>query len=120
MADGGISPCGPDKDAQNRTEDVGVAFVYPTPDAITYEGSQAVMSGPKYTDSNTNCRLQFWYYYVTDDENSVPLLPSIRHLAAELESVLDYLGPTGFGFGEWKFAEIGLGRQGSRFQVSRL
>ena len=110
--------CGLENTA-NPTEDDGVAYVYPTPDQISYEGSKALMSGPQFTDSNTNCRLKFWYYYYTDDESYTPLIPSIRHLRDELESVLDYLEPTGSSgyLGEWKQADIGLGRQYYRFQV---
>ena len=104
---------------QNPSEDDGVAYVYPTPDQQSFEGSVALMSGPKFTDSNTNCRLKFWYYYYTEDSNYSPLIPSIRHLKDELESVLDYLLPTGSseGIGEWKQVDIGLGRQYYQFQV---
>ena len=103
----------------NPTEDDGLAYVYPTPDQQSFEGSLALMSGPRFTDSNTNCRLKFWYYYYTDDENYNPLIPSIRHLRDELESDLDYLEPTGSsGYtGLWKEVDIGLGRQYYRFQV---
>ena len=73
------------------------------------------MSGPKFTDSNTNCRLRFWYFYYSEDEQATPLIPSIRHLQEELESSLDYLGPTGEA--GWKQADIGLGRQYYQFQV---
>ena len=73
------------------------------------------MSGPKYTDSNTDCRLRFWYFYYSEDENTTPLIPSIRHLEEDLESILDYLEPTGSS--GWKQADIGLGRQYYKFQV---
>ena len=96
-------------------EDTAIAFVTPTPDQHSYEGSLALMSGPKYTDSDTNCLLKFWYFYYTEDEDATPLVPSIRHLDEELESVLDNLGPTGEA--GWKQASIGLGRQYYRFQV---
>ena len=56
-----------------------------------------------------------WYFYYSEDEQATPLIPSIRHLQEELESSLDYLGPTGEA--GWKQADIGLGRQYYQFQV---
>ena len=100
------------------SEDTGIAYAYPTPDQHSYEGSLALMSGPKFTDSDTNCRLKFYYFYYSEDENATPLIPSIRHLQEELESTLDYLGPTGED--GWKQVDIGLGRQYYQFQVLKI
>ena len=97
-------------------QDEGIAYAYPTPDQISYEGSLALMSGPKFIDSDTNCRLKFFYFYYSEDENATPLTPTIRHLQEDLESTLDSLGPTGEE--GWKQADIGLGRQYYQFQVT--
>ena len=95
-------------------DDDGIAYAYPSPDTNKFENSVALMSGPKFIDSNTNCRLRFWYFYYSEDKEASPLIPSIRQTWRE-ETSLDYLGPTGEA--GWKQADIGLGRQYYQFQV---
>ena len=104
------------ENTQIPADDDGIAYAYPSPDTNKFEeGTVALMSGPKFTDSDTNCRLRFWYFYYSEDANASPLMPKIRHLQEELESMLDFLGPTGEA--GWKQADIGLGRQYYQFQV---
>lgn len=95
-------------------KDDGLAFVEAGVDVIDYSFSAAILSGPEYQDSNAFCRIDFWYYYNSLEENPPYLEPTLRHLGLGLSTTLDYLPPHGK---IWRFARSGIGRRFVPFQV---